>query len=732
MKTFGVVLKIVFWVLILLSIGYAQMIMYIDPPRVPQMAVGEQFTLQIRVRNAAGVYSWQAGFSFDPNVLKGISVTEGSFLNNAHGVGHAVFWIPQGFDNVNGILNKCACMQLGEDSGGVGDGDLMEVVMEVIGLGSSIIDLDRSDVYIQAELLGIDCEGLPFFCQDGFYGNEIGLPTPSFQISQGVPHQTRPAVAWNSTNNEFLVAWEQYSTPTGNSDIWGQRVSSAGGLLGLISIESSMLRYLFSPCVSWNGTNYLVAYTSWFLSAPPGDYDIRATVVSPAGGVVSRHNICTDIRYDGFPAIAWNGSNHLVVWKDHRNAWNNPYIYGQLVNSAGELIGSNFQISSWDNYVETTPCVASDGSDYLVIWVLANGNNPYAPIYGQRIDANGNLIDPKFQIANNGAMPDIAWDGTNYLVVYQRPIASQEWDIYGRRVSSAGALVGDEFAINTAARDQTIPRVIYEPGSGKYLIVWVSEQSMPAIYAQRINLNGTLSGAPFLLADASYHQIFPSMAYGNPNELIVWADLRNGTDFDIYGDNPEPPTGVELSSFSATQSNYGIVLTWRTESESSIVQYSLLKHREGKDGYKELTRIPGRGSSPSPKSYSYRDEEVQPGIRYYYKLGVVKIDGNTKWYGPVSAMVYGTDVYLKVYPNPTRGSIVIRYSVPKKCYTNLTIYDAAGRVIRRLFYGEINPGDYSLRWDCRDDFNNHLGSGIYFCELEAEEYKTGKKVLLLE
>ena len=61
---------------------------------------------------------------------------------------------------------------------------------------------------------------------------QLRLIGSSFDLSTGMTTQrSSPSVAYNSTNNEFMVAWFDTRNP-GNNDIFGQRISSAGALLG--------------------------------------------------------------------------------------------------------------------------------------------------------------------------------------------------------------------------------------------------------------------------------------------------------------------------------------------------------------------------------------------------------------------------------------------------------------------------------------------------------------------
>jgi hypothetical protein len=535
-KRYGILLKIGLCSLVLVAIGYAQMIMYIDPPRVPPKSVGEQCTVTVRLRNASLIYAWQAGLYFNQNVLQGNTITfpdADSFLRYAYGISHGVFNIPGGWDNPSGILIACGGTQLGADSGGIGDGVLMKLIFDVVGSGSSMLDLTQENGITQAMLIDTAL-GTPFFiCQDGFYGDETVSPTSSFAINTGSGHQIRPAVAWNSNDNEFLVVWEEYSTATGNSDIKGQRVSSVGSLLGpVIEISTDLVRQSFSPSVSWNGTNYVVVFTR----KPIGNYmyDIIARTVSATGVAGSYTTVCNAARYQANPAIAWNGTYHLVVWEDARNSLQLPRIYGQRLDASGNLVGSNFYISSNDSYYHSFPRVASDSTDFLLIWLDSNpASATFGRIRDRRVFSDGSLGSIN-TVASDAGMGDLAWNGTNYLVTYQKSNASIQWDIYGLRVSSTGSTVGSEFSINTASNDQTWPRVIYETTSGKYLVNWVSEQSMPAIWRQAVNTNGTLYAGPSVQAEANYHQMYPALTNGNTQNLVVWADMRNGN-FDIHG-----------------------------------------------------------------------------------------------------------------------------------------------------------------------------------------------------
>ncbi|TES92215.1 MAG: T9SS type A sorting domain-containing protein [Candidatus Cloacimonadota bacterium] len=194
-------------------------------------------------------------------------------------------------------------------------------------------------------------------------------------------------------------------------------------------------------------------------------------------------------------------------------------------------------------------------------------------------------------------------------------------------------------------------------------------------------------------------------------------------------------TGVESPSFYAIAGNFCVHLCWSVEIEDNCLLYIILKKSTMEDDdYFEIARIPGSGSSPSPKTYFYRDEDVEVGIRYYYKLGVVRTNGDTQWYGPVSAVVTGVRGYLKVSPNPFAISTTISFTRIGQSAEGieLKIYDMSGRLVKNLSLGTRHLAlGTDVTWDGRDGNGNLLPSGIYLCTLELGGIRKTEKILLV-
>src|SRR5256885_31647 len=113
----------------------------------------------------------------------------------------------------------------------------------------------------------------------------------------------------------------------------------------------------------------------------------------------------------GSPAIAFDGTNALVVWQDDRypqGIWAARVATGGTVPApAGILIAAN----------GASPSVAFDGTRYLVVFRVDAGNN-WATV-GVRVGTDGTILDPtpiSISGPGSGANTAVDFDGTNFVV----------------------------------------------------------------------------------------------------------------------------------------------------------------------------------------------------------------------------------------------------------------------------------------------------------------------------
>ena len=108
------------------------------------------------------------------------------------------------------------------------------------------------------------------------------------------------------------------------------------------------------------------------------------------------------------PAVAAGDTTSLVAWKDRTNGG----IYAGRVADAGGPLGDPFLLAA----AGETPQVAFDGTNYLVTW--SDGD-----ILGRRVAEDGTVLDatpiPVSTASGSQTTPSAAFDGTNFVVTWE-------------------------------------------------------------------------------------------------------------------------------------------------------------------------------------------------------------------------------------------------------------------------------------------------------------------------
>jgi hypothetical protein len=83
------------------------------------------------------------------------------------------------------------------------------------------------------------------------------------------------------------------------------------------------------------------------------------------------------------------------------------------------------------------------------------------------------------------------------------------------------------------------------------------------------------------------------------------------------------------------------------------------------------------------------------------------------------------------YPNPFNASTRIAFQVPEPARVELRIFNVRGQEVRTLLNEEMGAGSHTLIWDGTDSEGRVVASGIYFCQMRAQDFGKTLKMLLL-
>jgi hypothetical protein len=84
------------------------------------------------------------------------------------------------------------------------------------------------------------------------------------------------------------------------------------------------------------------------------------------------------------------------------------------------------------------------------------------------------------------------------------------------------------------------------------------------------------------------------------------------------------------------------------------------------------------------------------------------------------------------YPNPFNPSTKIRFDISKNSFVTLRVYDILGKEIAILIKEKLNAGEYEIPFSINRYSNSRLTSGVYFYRIEADDFVSIKKMILLK
>src|SRR6266540_3502064 len=343
--------------------------------------------------------------------------------------------------------------------------------------------------------------------------------------------QTLPSVAFGA--GTYVVAWQDERSTPESYDIYAARVSQSGAVLDPAGIAiGTAANSQYSPTVAYHGSNYLVA---WQDERAGFGGDIFGARVSQTGVVLDAMGIPISTATNGqrVPHLAFDGTNALVVWQDTRSG-GQADIYGARVNQAGSVLDPQGIPISTAPHAQALPEIAFDGANYLAAWQDQRGSLESWDIYGARITPGGSVLDPAGIPISTAPeaqeWPSVAFGGTTYVVSWQDERVNDEIDIYGARVNQAGSVLDPAgIRLSTVANRQEAPSAAFD--GTNYLVSWYDDRSGSGwdIYGARVSQAGTvLDPAGIPISTAPGDQFTPRVAFGGSEFLVAWEDRRSG------------------------------------------------------------------------------------------------------------------------------------------------------------------------------------------------------------
>lgn len=373
----------------------------------------------------------------------------------------------------------------------------------------------------------------------------------SLDIQSGGAGQHSPALAYNSTRNEYLATWVD-STSTGA--VKGLRLGSDGQPIGgeiAISGQQAMPAAGSQIAYQPSQDRYLVVWS--------GMEGVKGRFVS-GSGQVSSDVVSVSPTGDAFAAIGRHlprSDSFLVAYQAMTtNPCCSVRIYVQRLTATGALNGPPVTVDGEPSGALYLGDVALDstGDKALVVFHSDSWNQR---IWGAWIEQS-TLTASAFVVAENpdgrAKRPAAAFGtGTNrYSVAWERLRGWDDWNsstsLMDQIVNADGSLTISSTVVYSDSGQTTNPRVVFNSTGGNFMMAWVygpvaSTPAQHTLYVRRMDGNGAGIGSPVLVsspasAGAMYGMQMerPAIAYNSQNDeyLVAWADNRLGITSNIF------------------------------------------------------------------------------------------------------------------------------------------------------------------------------------------------------
>jgi hypothetical protein len=189
---------------------------------------------------------------------------------------------------------------------------------------------------------------------------------------------------------------------------------------------------------------------------------------------------------------------------------------------------------------------------------------------------------------------------------------------------------------------------------------------------------------------------------------------------------------VEISSFSAENVEGEVVLKWQTATETNNqgfeIERSQMSNVKKQGDWAKISFVEGKGTTTEKTDYIFRDKITNTG-NYVYRLKQMDFDGSVSYSDEIEVDVTGPKEFTlyQNYPNPFNPSTTIKFALPVNSRVKINVYNSLGQLVETLVDKEMESGYHEVNLDA-----SRLASGVYLYQLQAKDYVSVKKMLLLK
>jgi predicted CXXCH cytochrome family protein len=249
-------------------------------------------------------------------------------------------------------------------------------------------------------------------------------------------------------------------------------------------------------------------------------------------------------------------------------------------------------------------------------------------------------------------------------------------------------------------------------------------------------------GDEILSADGTLH------IGATPNHTLPFNGLIDWITAELHAPLSSPIVLLDFEAAHPSDDVGGAFVTWSTNPGPDVLAGYRLQKRtaapspgdQSNDGSVAGQFETTGGSSwitvvQQTNATSYRDHEAGPGTQYRL-FG--RNEQNEEYLLGQTALPPRPSVRIRTWPSPYQGgSMSISFSTlcgngaAERVAVEMSIYDAAGRLVRQLVRGKYPPGVHNVTWNGNDSKGRRVADGIYFLRSTGCQQVSVRKLVIV-
>lgn len=284
------------------------------------------------------------------------------------------------------------------------------------------------------------------------------------------------------------------------------------------------------------------------------------------------------IQNQGLPAVAWNGTDWLVVWSGQVGFQCCPTEnrYAARVSAQGEVLDATpIELATGTFANGLWPAaVGSDGNNWVVVWTT-NGNQ----VTAMRVAPDGTVLDPSGVVLYTGGSPgdyDVTFAGSQYFLVWSSGGMTSGGTILGLRLATDLTAIGAAFPVNLYSPSVGLNCRVATSGTGFFVSWWEDRYyGWSQLAGARVSSTGNVLDPNGVFLTAAY-------GYTNYEPAVDW----DGSDFVVaYNRDAFPPVDMFAGRVTPT----GTVLDY----DANAISVSAAPNTQSEAAIGRLSGVPG-------------------------------------------------------------------------------------------------------------------------------------------